>query len=407
MTIFCKYCNNKIDSRFFDYGNIPLVNNLLKSKTEFISEKKYPLDLYFCENCGLVQIGTTIDPEILFKEYIYFSSTSDAFIKHGQELAQDLKDRFNLNSNSLVVEIASNDGCVLQSFKDLNIGHLGVEPATNIAKVANQNGIRTENEFFNLPTAEKIKEKYGSADLIFGINVFAHIPEIHGFVKGLKQLIKQKGVIVIESPYLVDFIKNREFDTVYHEHVNYLSLRTMINLFAQYNMEIIDVEWQDIHGGSLRYFITNNSEYKISGNIQKYLDLEKDTGLNNKNTYLEFAKSVNELKIALLSYLDKLKQENKKIVGYGASAKGVVLLNYFGIDEKYLDYVVDKSQYKQGLYLPGVHLPIYDPKKLLDDKPDYVLLLTWNFEKEILKQQEQYRNLGGKFIIPIPNIKVL
>ena len=239
--MLCRYCKKPVDFRFLDYGKIPLVNQFLKSEKDFKTEKMYPLDLHYCENCGLVQIGTIVDPKILFADYIYFSSTSESFRKHGKELAENFAARFNLNSGSLVVEIASNDGCVLESFKALNVGHLGVEPASNIAKVANEKGIRTENEFFNLETAKKLLEKYGSADVIFGINVFAHIPEIHEFVQGLKMLLKPRGVVAIESPYLVDFITNVEFDTVYHEHVTYLSLRAMKNLFARFGIHISQI----------------------------------------------------------------------------------------------------------------------------------------------------------------------
>lgn len=405
--MLCRYCKHPANFKFLDYGRMPLVNRFISSKKEFKNEKKYSLDLYYCDNCGLVQIGTIVDPKILFKDYIYFSSTSEAFKLHGKKLAESFMKRFGLNSDSLVVEIASNDGCVLESFKRLNIGHLGVEPASNIAKAANDKGIRTENEFFNFETAKKIREKYGPADVIFGMNVFAHVPEIHDFVRGLKHLLKQKGILAIESPYLTDFIKNIEFDTVYHEHVNYLSLRAMKNLFAQFNMEVIDAEWQDMHGGSMRYFIANKSEHLISKNVGKYLLLERESGLDKKETYIKFASNAAKVKNTLLSLLQKLKEDNKKIAGYGASAKGVVLLNYSGIDGKYLDYVVDKSAHKQNKYLPGVHLPVYDPKKLAEDKPDYVLLLAWNFADEIMRQQAAYREHGGKFIVPIPDVRVL
>lgn len=405
--MLCRYCNHPVDFKFLDYGKMPLVNRFISSRDEFKKEKKYPLDLNYCDNCGLVQIGTVVDPEILFKDYIYFSSTSESFRQHGKQLAESFKKRFNLDPSSLVVEIASNDGCVLNSFKELGIGHLGVEPASNIAKIANEKGIRTENEFFSLETAKKLLEKYGPADVIFGMNVFAHIPEIHDFVMGLKTLLKQQGVVAIESPYLTDFIKNVEFDTVYHEHVAYLSLRTMKALFARFDMEVIDAEWQDIHGGSMRYFIANKSEHPVSENVAKFLALEEESGLKNRETYITFAGNVARLRSGLISLLDKLKKDGKAIACYGASAKGVVLLNYCGIDGKYIDFIADKSKYKQGMFLPGVHLEVCDPKKLVDDMPDYVLLLAWNFADEILKQQEEYRKKGGKFIIPVPDVRVL
>jgi hypothetical protein len=407
MAINCKFCNKEINFKFFDYGDIPLVNSLLKSEEDFKEEKKYPLDLYYCENCGLVQIGTTIDPSKLFEEYLYFSSTSKAFVSHGEKLVENIKTRFNLDQNSFIVEIASNDGCILEFFKKANIPHLGVEPAKNIAKVANENGINTENKFFDLETGEFIKNKYGAADIIYGLNVFAHIPKIHGFIEGLKRLIKQKGIIIFECPYLVDFITKNEFDTVYHEHVSYLSLRAVKNLFSNFGMEIIDVEWQNMHGGSLRYFIANKSEYDISKNVEKYLKLEEDHLLDRKEIYIKFGKNIEKIKKDLVDFLEKLKKENKKIVVYGAAAKGAILLNYCNIGKNLIDYVVDKSPHKQGLFIPGVHLPIYSPEKLISDKPDYALLLTWNFADEILLEQETFRKKGGKFIIPIPEIKVI
>ena len=404
--IKCRYCDNDKSMKFLDLGMQALANSFLNSnsKSEIEQEEKFPLDVYFCEKCGLVHIGTIIDPEKLFSNYIYFSSTSDAIHKHGKYLARSFKQKFNLSSDSLVIEIASNDGCVLNYFKKEGMKVLGVEPAKNIATVAIENGIPTENVFFSETTAKWIKDKYGKADIILGRNVFAHIPNIHDFVKGLCLAIKDDGIICIEAPCLLELIKNIQFDTIYHEHVSYLSLKAMENLFKRNNMKIFDVEFSPLNGGSLIYYITNNTnkKFSISQNVLDYQKKEQLGGLYDSKTYLEFASKVNTVKTSLLSLLQDLKKNNKKIVGYGASAKGMVLLMFCGIDTQLIDYIVDKSEPKQNKYTPGSHIPVYDPKRLIEDIPDYTILIAWNLAEEIIKQQSAYAKLGGKFIVPVP-----
>ncbi len=403
----CRYCKSEEVIKFLDYGLIPLVNNLLNSMDQTKTEEKFPLNLYFCKSCGLVQIGKIVPPEKMFSNYLYFSSTSSTFRKHCFEFSKSVKEKFRLDKNSFVVEIASNDGTALKSFKELQIPFLGIDPAENIVKIANENGLNTTCAYFNSQVAEEVVMEKGKADLVFGMNVFAHIPEVHDFVLGMKKMIKENGTIVIEAPYIVDFIKNTEFDTVYHEHVNYLGLHAMQKLFNKFDLDLFDVEWEDIHGGSMRYFFCNKGVREKSQNVQKYLNLEIEEKILEIETYFSFASKVETLKEELLTLLKKLKFENKKIVGYAASAKGIVLLNYCGIGIDYLDFVIDKSLYKQNHLIPGLHLEIKSPDFILSNKPDYILLLAWNFKKEIMQEQQDYINAGGKFIIPIPKPEIV
>jgi len=372
-----------------------------------VKEEKYPLEVFFCEQCGLVQIGYVVPPDELFKEYIYFSGTSDLVHKHANYLAKSFQRRFDLNEDSRVVEIASNDGTVLQYFKGVGVKTLGVEPATNIAQTAIRAGIETLSQFFNAETSEAIKAKYGSADVILGRHVFAHVPEIHDFVKGLQNLTAPTGVVAIEAPYLIDFVEKTEFDTIYHEHYSYLSVRSMSYLFNLYDMEVFDLERVAIHGGSIIYFIGRKGAHPVAANVPDLTKAEIEKGLNKKETYTAFAKKTEIIKTELLDLLKRLKSSGKRIAAYGAPAKGNTLLNYCGISTELVEYTVDKSPYKQNLYTPGAHLYVYPSDKLVQDQPDYVLLLAWNFAEEILEQQKRYLNKGGKFILPIPEVKII
>ena len=404
----CRFCGNTNVKRFLELGEMPLANAFLtEDEVNTIKEPKFPLDVFFCADCGLVQIDPVVPPQDIFKDYIYFSSTSDTVHKHAQYLAQSFKERFQLHNNSFVVEIASNDGCVLNYFKNVNMKILGVEPAENIAKVAVDSGIETYIDFFNEETARKIKEKYGNADVILARHVFAHVPEIHSFMRGLKLLLNTNGVIAIEAPYLVDFVEKVEFDTIYHEHLSYLSLRPMSKLFKKYGMEIFDVEHFDIHGGSLIYYISNEGAHEVSLKVGQYTENEIQKRFDDIDTYYDFADKTSQIKAKLIDLLNQLKHDGNTIAAYGAPAKGNTLLNYCNISTDLIDYIVDKSKYKQDLYTPGTHIPVYSPERLLEDMPDYTLLLAWNFADEILEQQKLYREKGGKFIVPIPDIKVV
>ena len=404
----CRFCDDANVKLFLRLGKMPLANSFLTyDQVKNTGEPEFPLDVFFCESCGLVQIEHIIPPEDIFSDYIYFSSTSDAIHEHAAYLAKEFNRRFSMNRRSFVVEIASNDGCVLNYFRNLNAKILGVEPAKNVANVAIERGIETFIDFFDEKSAIDIKERYGQADVILARHVFAHVPEIHSFVRGLKLLLKNDGIIAIEAPYLVDMVKKTEFDTIYHEHLSYLSLRPMLKLFNKYGFELFDVEYFSIHGGSLMYFFGNASVHKIKKSVAQFLVQEINEELNDIKKYDQFAKKVFLTKTKLLSLLGSLKKEGKTIAAYGASAKGNTLLNFCRISTGLIDYIVDKSRYKQNRFTPGTHIPVLHPERLTKDVPDYTLILAWNFADEILEQQKFYREKGGKFIIPIPEPKVI
>lgn len=402
----CRYCDYQNCPMILDLGEQALANSFLKQAQTIDSfvETKFPLDIYYCDNCGLVQIATIVDPKTLFKDYIYFSSTSEAIHTHGKYLANKFADNFGLTSNSLVVEIASNDGTILKYFQDKNIKVLGVEPAENIAKVAIENGIETYVNFFDEENAKILKKKYGRAKIILARNVFAHIPYIHGFVKGLKYFLDDDGVIAIEAPHLLELIKNTQFDTIYHEHVTYLSLRAMKNLFNRYDLSVFDVEFSELNGGSLIYYICHKTSLMNSPTpkVKYYVEMEHNAGLYDIKTYYDFAKRTEEIKDELLRIVKEIKSEGKTIAGYGASAKGMVLLMYTGLNSDTIDFIVDKSEAKQGYYTPGSHIPVLPTNILHTKMPDYTILFAWNLAEEIIKQQSKYLELGGKFIVPIP-----
>ena len=403
----CRSCGSAQGDLVLDLGVQPLANNLLRPEDLAKPEPKFPLRLAVCRTCWLLQITDLVPPVDLFSEYLYFSSFSDLMLRHAREAAQRYASEFQLGKGSLVVEIASNDGYLLKNFVAAGVPCLGIEPAANIAKVAREQGVETLVEFFGKALAGRLAGAGRQADLILGNNVFAHAPGTNDFVAGLRALLKPRGRVVLEFPYAADFIEKTEFDTIYHEHVFYFSLTALQPLFERHGLTIFHVERLPIHGGSLRLFAGVKGAHSVQSSVTAMLDDERRKGLAGLPYYQSFATRVQELKAALLTLIAGLRRAGRAIAAYGAAAKGSTLLNFYGLGPAQLDFVVDRSTYKQGRLTPGTHLPILPPAELLARRPDYTLLLTWNFADEILGQQQAYRAAGGKFILPIPRVTVV
>ncbi len=403
----CRICKGTKFTKVFSFGPQPPANAFLKKEKLQKHEQFYPLDVYLCHNCNLLQLRDAVAPEILFKDYVYVSSTSPVFRKHFENVARQLIKRFNMKPSSLVIDIGSNDGILLRPFKNKGIRVLGIEPAKNIAKIANAEHIETISQFFSIPLAKQIAQQHGPTDLVTATNVFAHINDLDEVLTGVKILIENTGVFMIEAPYLVDFLDNNLFDTVYHEHLSYLAVKPLSVFFNRFHMHIIDVVHTDVHGGSIAVFAADmNSKYHINASVQKFLNLEKRKNLALLSTYRQFAKRVEINKKNLIRLLQKYKKRGEKIAGYGAPAKGNTLLNYFGIDTALIDYIVDDSPQKQGLYTPGTHIPVVAPHILTANPPDFLLILAWNFAQSIMERLKNYKKSGGRFIIPIPKPEI-
>jgi SAM-dependent methyltransferase len=400
----CRLCNSKELYKFLDLGFTPPADEFRRQEALAESVVFYPLDVYMCEDCGLAQLGYVVSPAVLYRhDYPYESSTTNTGKKHFHLFAAEVVNEFNLNKNDLVVDIGSNVGVLLQGFKIKGTKVLGIDPAANIVRIAEKRGIETWNDFFSIDVAQKIVKEKGTASIVTGTNVFAHINDLHAFMSAVRYLLNKKGVLIIEAPHFLHLLKNLEYDTIYHEHLSYISIEPLVPFLKSFDMEIIKIEQKDIHGGSIRIFISKSKNYPIQKSVDNILKLEKKSGLRKKSTLTNFAKKVEKNRADLMWMLRKLKHDGKRIVAVSAPAKGMTLLNYCKIGRETLDYVTEKSSLKIGRYTPGDHIPVHGDSKLLEDMPDFALLLAWNFSKEIIENLHEYKKRGGKFIIPIPN----
>jgi hypothetical protein len=387
----------------------PLSNRYLKRDNVERMEQFYPLHVRVCDQCFLVQLPVVVTPNDIFSDYAYFSSYSDSWLDHCRRYVESVTRRFCLGPRSQVVELASNDGYLLQYFKQGGVPALGIEPAANVAKVSQAAGIETIVKFFGEETASELRAAGRTADLLLGNNVLAHVPDINDFVKGMQILLKPAGIITMEFPHLLRLMQQNQFDTIYHEHFSYLSLMTVERIFGSQGLRIFDVEQLSTHGGSLRVYAAHvaNTEQTESVELRALRGEETKAGLDRMETYGAFAEQVRRTKRRLLEFLVKAKDEGKTVVGYGAPAKGNTLLNYCGIRTDFIDYTVDRNPYKQGRFLPGTHIPVAAPEQIMKTRPDYVLILPWNLEEEIVVQMTQIRAWGGKFVVPIPELRVI
>ena len=406
----CRFCEKELKHLVVDLGMSPLANSYLDIKSLNQSESFYPLRVFVCQECLLVQLSENVEsPEKIFSKYLYFSSYSQTWVKYAEDFVNKIMEKFSYDKNSQIVEIASNDGYLLQHFKKKEIPVLGIEPASNIAKIAEEKGIKTINRFFGLDTAHEIKKLGYQADLLLVINVLPHVPNIRDFVKGIKHILKSNGVCIIQfSTYMLPFLKDTEFDSIYHEHFSYFSLLSVKNILTSFELTIFDVEELSIHGGSLRIYVkhTENTTIKVEQKVNELIKKESDAGLAIVSNYASFSKRVKESKLEIWNFFISAKRNGKKVIGYGAPAKGNTLLNFCGIGKDLLEYTVDISPHKQGLYLPGTHIPIKNPEMIRETKPDYLLILSWNFKDEIMQQMNYIRQWGGKFVVFHPKIEV-
>ena len=409
MTHKCRHCGNALEVSFCDLGMSPLSNSYLSTEQLDGMEPFYPLHTYVCAECFLVQLPEFESPEHIFSDYAYFSSYSDSWLAHAKTYVDEMIARFGFDQSSQVIEIASNDGYLLQFFKEKGVPVLGIEPAANVARAAEEKGVETLVEFFDPQSAEALGERGIKADLLLGNNVLAHVPALNDFVRGMKIALKPTGIITMEFPHLLELMRGNQFDTIYHEHFSYLSLSTVERVFAKFGLRIFDVDQLPTHGGSLRIYAAHveNEARPVTDNVIELKKEEAEAGLGALDTYRAFSDQVKETKRALLRFLIEAREQGKTVVGYGAPAKGNTLLNYCGVRTDLIDYTVDRSPHKQDRFLPGVHLPIHSPDKIRETKPDYVLILPWNIKDEIMQQMSYIREWGGQFVVPIPEARVL
>jgi len=402
----CRSCGAATLAPFLSLGELPLTAAFVREEQLDDAEERYPLTVAFCEECALVQTLETISPEVIFcRDYPYYSSYSDALLQHSRENALSLIESRGLGPDSLVVELASNDGYLLRNFVERGVPVLGIDPAEGPARAAEEVGVRTLHEFFGVEAARRLRDEGKRPDVLIANNVLAHVPELNGFVEGIRILLKDDGVAVIEVPYVRDLVENCEFDTIYHEHLCYFSVTALTGLFERHELHLNRVEHCVIHGGSLRLHVGHGAAPDPS--VQKYLETERAAGLGEFAYYRDFAERVLVVREGLLRLLGEAKSADKRVAAYGAAAKGCVLLNFAGVSTEEIEFVADRNVHKQGMYMPGVHIPVRAPEALLAEMPDYVLLLAWNFKDEIMRQQGEYQRRGGRFIVPIPTPEVV
>lgn len=404
----CRACGQEKLRPFISLGPTPLANSFLRSPNEFENESSYPLDVYFCDECSLVQLADVVDPKILFGNYIYITGTANTIVTHNRQYAKTVTDFLELRSADLVVEVASNNGNLLGCFKELGIKTLGIEPAANIAAMANASGIETVNRFFNSAAARDVRASHGPARAVIGNNVLAHVDDTQDFLQGCRSLIADDGLVIIEVPYLGSFVELVEFDTVYHEHLCYFSLTSLMRLCDGVGLSIVRVDHLPIHGGSVRIY-AGNKEVHLN-HVPEVIAMakeEKEAGLTAFETFERFAEKARKTSEQLRVLLNSLKAQGKTIAAYGAPAKGNTLLNYCGIDADLVAFTVDKNPLKVGMYTPGAHLPVLPVTAVLERQPDYLLILAWNFADEIMRQQSEFEARGGRFIIPIPEPRII
>lgn len=401
----CRFCGQPLTQVFADLGTSPISNAYIQDDS-FMGEKIFPLRVHVCEECKLVQAEVYETPQNIFKEYGYFSSTSQPWVQHCQQYCGQMKEKLHLNKDSFVVEIASNDGCLLKNFVKCGIPVLGVEPANNIAQMAQSQGIPTLCDFFGEQVAEQIAAKYGQADLLIGNNVLAHVPNLHDFIRGLSVLLAEDGVLTMEFPHLLKLIEECQFDTIYHEHFYYYSLLTVQRIFEHFGLTVYDAEEIPTHGGSLRiYACHSGDDKKISSAVEYILEKECAKQLDSLQGYQDFNKRIQQLKRDALTYLIEQKNIGKRIAAFGAPAKGNTFLNFCGIGRDFIDFTVDDTPYKQGMFLPGSRIPIYPREKLMEEKPDIVLILPWNWADAIAPQLDFVKRYGGEIITLIPELR--
>ena len=407
-TKWCRFCGAALERTFVDLGMSPLCETYPSAADLNRGEVYYPLHVYVCDRCFLVQLEQYESQEQIFSDYPYFSSYSDSWLRHCETYCEKMIDRLGLHEQSLVVEAASNDGYLLQYFVQRGVPVLGIEPAANVAKVAIEKRIPTLVQFFGTQLANDLASEGRCADLVIGNNVLAQVPDLNDFVDGLRILLKPEGVLTLEFPHLLRLIERNEFDTIYHEHFSYFSMLTAVRILQAHGLKVFDVEELPTHGGSLRVYacLAEGHTHQIEPSVDALIAEERRGGLDSPEGYKNFARQVRDTKLALVDFLLAAAQEGKSVAGYGAPGKSATLLHYCGIGRDFIEYTVDRSPHKQGRFLPGSHIPIYPPERISQTKPDYVVILPWNLEDEIMEQLRFIREWGGRFVVPIPKVRI-